>query len=101
MTKEEEEWWNRTEDSEAEIAELQALLAEDPTNEFIRKDLAQERKIRKHLALVIPDYRPRPSRRKQREAESIRAFRRKLAELDHAGEPPQTDGSTPPSPKAH
>jgi Family of unknown function (DUF5681) len=99
MTKEEEVWWNRIEASEAAITELQALLAEDPTNEFIKKDIAYERKVQKHLALLVPDYRPRPSRRKQREAERIRAFRRKLAELNHAGEPPQTDGSTPPSPK--
>jgi hypothetical protein len=99
MTEEEEVWWNRIEDSEAAITELQALLAEDPANEFIRKDLAHERKVRKRLALVIPGYRPRPSRRKQRDDERTRALLRKFAELDHAGEPPRTDGSAPPSPK--
>jgi hypothetical protein len=98
-SKEEEIWWNRIEASEAEIAELQSLLADDPTNEYIKKDIAHERKVRKQLALVIPHYRPRPSRRKQRDAERTRAFLRKLAELDRAGEPAQTDGSTSPSPK--
>jgi hypothetical protein len=90
MTKEEEVWWNRIEASEAAITELQALLAEDPTNEFIRQDIAHERKVRKLLARVVPNYRPRPSRRKQRDVERTRAFLRKLAEIDRAEEPPQT-----------
>jgi hypothetical protein len=93
-SKEEEIWWNRIEDTEAQIAELQALLAENPTSEYIKKDIAQERKARKVLALVIPHYRPRPSRRKQRDAERKRALLQKLAELGLSGEPLLNEGGT-------
>jgi hypothetical protein len=91
-SKEEEVWWNRIEASEAQIAELQALLAKDPTKEFLKKDIARERKVRKLLALVIPHYRPRPSRRKQQDAEHKRALLRKLAEHGLSIEPLLTEG---------
>jgi Family of unknown function (DUF5681) len=85
MTEEEEVWWNRIEDSEVAITILQAVLAADPTNEVARKELAHERKVRKRLALVVPDYKPRPSRRKQRKAKLMRAVRRRLAEWPTCG----------------
>ena len=66
MTKEDEIWWDRIEDTEASIAELETMLAEDPKNKFLKKELAGERRLRGMLARAVPDYRPRPSRKKIR-----------------------------------
>jgi len=65
MTKEDEVWWDRIEATEAEIAELTAMLEADPKNKFLKSELAHERKLRDILARAVPDYRPRPSRRKR------------------------------------
>lgn len=64
MTKEDEVWWDRIEDTEAQIADLEEMLAADPKNKFLKKDLADERKLREILARAVPNYKPRPSRRK-------------------------------------
>jgi hypothetical protein len=64
MTKEEEVWWDRIEDTEAEIAELEEMLAADPKDKILKQELAYERNLRKILARAVPNYKPRPSRRK-------------------------------------
>jgi hypothetical protein len=70
MTKQEQVVWDRIEESEAAIAELEGSLEKDPDNKFnksIEKDLAHERHVRQLLARAVPDYRPRPSRRDARQ----------------------------------
>lgn len=66
MTKQEQVVWDRIEESEAAIAELEGMLAKDPDNpdnKFIEEELAFARRVRQQLARAVPDYRPRPSRR--------------------------------------
>jgi hypothetical protein len=40
------------------------MLAADPKNKILKQELAYERNLRKILARAVPNYRPRPSRRK-------------------------------------
>jgi hypothetical protein len=78
MTEREKAVWDRIEKSDAAIAELEESLAKDPDNpdnEFIKEELDHERRIRKLLARVVPDYRPRPSRRVARQEAMKRAFK--------------------------
>ena len=91
MTKEEEVWWNRIEDSDVAITVLRALIAAVPTNESVRQELDHKRKERELLARAVPDYKPRPSRRKQRKDKLMRAVRRTLAEWPTCG----NDGHSP------
>jgi hypothetical protein len=82
MTREEKVWWDRIEESEATIAELKGLLAKDPDNEFLKEDLADERRLRQQLARAVPDYKPRPSRREARQEARLRAFKSFLEQCD-------------------
>jgi uncharacterized protein DUF5681 len=82
MTKDEKVWWDRIEDTEAEIAELEQMLAEDPKNKFLEEELAHAREVRKFCARAVPDYKPRPSRRGDRNAKRIAQFRKMCADLD-------------------
>jgi Family of unknown function (DUF5681) len=82
MTKEEKVYWDRIEESEATIAELESMLAEDPKDEILKEDLAHERRVRKQLARAVPDYRPRPSRREARQEARLRAFKSFLEQFD-------------------
>jgi HPt (histidine-containing phosphotransfer) domain-containing protein len=85
MTKEEEVVWNRIEESEAAIAELEGTLAKDPDNpdnKFIEEELASARRVRQQLAHAVPDYRPRPSRREARQKARLRAFKSFLEQID-------------------
>jgi Family of unknown function (DUF5681) len=82
MTKEEQVVWDRIEEFEAAIAELEGLLAKDPDNKFIEEDLAHERHVRQLLARAVPDYRPRPSRREARQKARRRAFKSFLEQFD-------------------
>jgi hypothetical protein len=82
MTKQEQVLWDRIEESEAAIAELEGLLAKDPDNKFIEEDLAHERHARQLLARAVPDYRPRPSRRDARQKARQRAFASFLEQFD-------------------
>jgi hypothetical protein len=85
MTKEEQVVWDRIEESEAAIAELEGMLAKDPDNpdnKFIEEELARERRVRKLLARAVPDYRPRPSRREARQKARLRAFKSFLEQID-------------------
>jgi hypothetical protein len=77
MTKEEEVWWNRIEDCEVAIT--------------VRQELVHKRKERELLARAVPDYKPRPSRRKQRKDKLMRAVRRTFAEWPTCG----NDGHSP------
>lgn len=56
--------WDRIEETEAEIAMLEDMLASDPKNKDLKKELADEHKVREFLAHAVPNYRPRPSRKK-------------------------------------
>jgi hypothetical protein len=82
MTKEEKVWWDRIEDTEAEIAELEQMLAEDPKNKFLEEGLAHAREARKLCARAVPDYKPRPSRRGDVNAKRIDKLQKLLADLD-------------------
>ena len=85
MTEEEKVWWDRIEESEAAIAELEESLAKDPDNpdnKFIEEELAYERRVRQLLARAVPDYRPRPSRRHARQEARLRAFKSSLEQFD-------------------
>ena len=82
MTKEEKVYWDRIEESEATIAELKGLLAKDPDNEFLKEELADERRLRQLFARVVPDYKPRPSRRDARREARFRAFKSFLEQFD-------------------
>jgi hypothetical protein len=78
MTKGEQIVWDRIEETEAAIAELEGMLAKDPDNpdnKFIEEELAHERRFRKLLARAVPDYKPRPSRRHVRQEARLRAFK--------------------------
>jgi hypothetical protein len=44
--------------------ELEEMLAADPKNKFLNEELAHARKLRQIVGHAIPDYKPRPSRRK-------------------------------------
>jgi hypothetical protein len=82
MTKQEQVVWDRIEESEAAIAQLEGLLAKDPDNKFIQEDLAHERHVRQLLARAVPDYIPRPSRRDARQKARQRAFASFLEQFD-------------------
>jgi hypothetical protein len=85
MTKEEQILWDRIEEFEAAIAELEGMLAKDPdnpANKFIEKELAFNRRVRQQLALAVPDYRPRPSRREARQKAREHAFKSFLKQID-------------------
>jgi hypothetical protein len=61
------------------------MLAKDPDtpdNKFIEKELGFDRRVRQQLALAVPDYRPRPSRREARQKASERAFKSFLKQID-------------------
>ncbi len=93
MTKEEQVVWDRIEETEAAIADLEGMLAKDPDNpdnKFIEEDLAHERQVRQLLARAVPDYRPRPSRREARQKARLRAFKSFLEQCD-----------PPPAPRSH
>jgi hypothetical protein len=93
MTKEEQVVWDRIEETEAAIADLEGMLAKDPDNpdnKFIEEDLAHERHVRQLLARAVPDYRPRPSRREARQKARLRAFKSFLEQFD-----------PPPAPRSH
>jgi hypothetical protein len=74
MTEEEKVWWDRIEDTEAEIVLLKDMLAEDPENEVLRKELDRQRELRELYARAAPDYKPRPSRRHIRSENAGRRF---------------------------
>jgi hypothetical protein len=78
MTKEEKVYWDRIEETEATIAELESMLAEDPKDEFLKEELTDQRRLRQQLARAVPNYRPRPSRREARQEVRLRAFKRFL-----------------------
>jgi hypothetical protein len=85
MTKEEQVLWDRIEETDSSIAELQGMLAKDPDNphnKFIEKDLAVNKRRRQLLGRAVPDYRPRPSRQRARLEARQRAFKSFLEELD-------------------
>ena len=85
MTKEEQVVWDRIEEFEAAIAELEGMLAKDPANpdnKFIEEELAFDRRVRRQLARAVPDYRPRPSRRKARQKAREHAFKSFLKQTD-------------------
>ena len=85
MTKEEQVVWDRIEEFEAAIAELEGMLAKDPDNpdnKFIEEELASARRVRKLLARAVPDYRPRPSRREARQKARERAFKSFLKQIN-------------------
>jgi hypothetical protein len=95
MTKEERVLWDRIEETDAAIAELEGMLAKDPDNpdnKFIEEELAQKRRVRKLLARAVPDYRPRPSWREARQKARLRAFKSFLEHSAAAG-PPIRGGS--------
>ena len=55
MTKEEQVLWDRIEEFEAAIAELEGMLAKDPDNpdnKFIEKELGFDRRVRQQLARI-------------------------------------------------
>ena len=66
--------WDRIEDTEATIAELEGMLVEDPKNKVLKEDLASRRELRQLYARAVPDYKPRPSRRHARQQAKLRAF---------------------------
>jgi hypothetical protein len=85
MTEEEKVLWDRIEEFEAAIAELEGSLAKDPDNpdnKFIKEELAYERRVREQLARAVPDYRPRLSRRHARQEARLRAFKSFLEQFD-------------------
>jgi hypothetical protein len=85
MTKQEQVVWDRIEESEAAIAELEGMLAKDPDNpdnKFIEEELAFARRVRQQLARAVPDYRPRPSRLEARQKARLRAFKSFLEQFD-------------------
>jgi hypothetical protein len=85
MTKEEQVVWDRIEETDASIAELEGSLAKDPDNsdnKFIEEELTFLRRLRQRLARAVPDYRPRPSRRGARQEARQRAFKSFLEQLD-------------------
>jgi hypothetical protein len=93
MTKQEQVVWDRIEESEAAIAELEGMLAKDPDNpdnKFIEEELAFARRVRQQLARAVPDYRPRPSRLEARQKARLRAFKSFLEQFD-----------PPPAPRSH
>jgi hypothetical protein len=82
MMKEEKVYWDRIEESETTIAELESMLAEDPKDEFLKEELAHQRRVRQQLARAVPDYKPRPSRREARQEARLRAFKSRLEQFD-------------------
>jgi hypothetical protein len=79
MTKEEKVYWDRIEETEATIAELER---EEPKDEFLKRELADQRRLRQQLARVIPNYRPRPSRWEARQEARRRGFKSFLEQCD-------------------
>jgi Family of unknown function (DUF5681) len=78
MREEEKVRWDRIEDTEAEIVLLKEMLAEDPEDKFLRKELDRQRELRELYARAVPDYKPRPSRRHLRSENAVRRFRKRF-----------------------
>lgn len=62
MTPEEKVQWDwmraRKAECDEEIAELRAMLAEDPDNAFIKQDIEREQRMRATICRVVPDKKP-------------------------------------------